>query len=109
MSDIFISYSSKNRGLARTLAVNLEARGFSVWWDFELIGGQGFREQIHEQLVLARAVIVIWTKELIVSRWVRDEADEADRLKKLIPVRVPDLQMHEVPLGHRQTCNPPAV
>lgn len=103
MADIFISYSSKDRALAAALAADLEARGYSVWWDFELVGGHGFREQIHEQLNAARAVVVIWTKDSVMSEFVRDEADEAKRLKKLIPVRVPNLEMHEVPLGHRQS------
>lgn len=103
MADIFISYSSRDRALADALAKALKSRGFSVWWDFNLVGGQRFREQIHEQLTAARAVIVIWTEDSVASKWVRDEADEADRLGKLIPLRVPRLPVHEVPLGHRQT------
>ncbi len=102
MVDIFISYAQTDRSLASALSVDLEARGYTVWWDVNLIGGQSFREQLLDRLTAARAVIVIWTKNSVSSKWVLDEADEADRLKKLIPTRLPKLPMHEIPLGHRQ-------
>ena len=102
MADIFISYSSEDRDLVAKLARDLEAHGLTVWWDFNLVGGQGFREQIHEQLTAAYAVIVIWSRASVASKWVLDEADEAARMKKLIPLRMPDLQVHDIPLGHRQ-------
>ena len=102
MADVFISYSSRDRTLAEALAKALEGRCFSVWWDFNLVDGPSFRDQINAQLTASRAVIVIWTEDSAASKWVRDEADEAARLNKLVPVRVPELPLHAVPLGHRQ-------
>jgi hypothetical protein len=102
MADIFISYSSKDRQLAAALALDLKAHGFSVWWDFNLVGGAGFRQQILEQLNFARAVIVIWTTNSVRSEFVLDEADHAAARKRLIPLRVNDLDIGSIPLGYRQ-------
>jgi hypothetical protein len=101
MVDIFISYSSKDRDLAASLAAALEANGFSVWWDFNLVGGANFRKQILEQLNEARAVVVIWTENSVTSEFVLDEADHAAFEKKLIPVRHDKLEVRSIPLGYR--------
>ena len=39
MSNVFISYSKDDRAIAETLAVKLAAKGLTVRWDTELIGG----------------------------------------------------------------------
>ena len=102
MADIFISYKSEERALPEALASDLRAAGYSVWWDVDLVGGAAFRAQILEKLNAARAVIVIWTPASVQSEFVLDEADHAKREGKLIPVRVPDLDPRDIPLGHRQ-------
>ncbi len=102
MADIFISYKSEERALPEALASDLRAAGYSVWWDVDLVGGAAFRAQILEQLTAARAVIVIWTPASVQSEFVLDEADHAKREGKLIPVRVPELDPRDIPLGHRQ-------
>jgi formylglycine-generating enzyme required for sulfatase activity len=102
MTDIFISYKSEERSLPQSLAEDLRQAGYTVWWDMELVGGLAFRRQILERLEAARAVIVIWTPASVTSEFVLDEADHAKRAGKLIPVRVPELSTHDIPLGHRQ-------
>ena len=102
MADIFISYSSRDRQLAVTLARDLQAQGFSVWWDFNLVGGASFRQQILEHLNAAYAVIVIWTNNSVASEFVLDEADHAHREKKLIPLRAEGLDISAIPIGFRQ-------
>jgi hypothetical protein len=102
VADIFISYSSHDRRLAKTLAAWLEAQGFSVWWDYNLVGGQDYREEIVGQLKSARAVIVIWTEKSASSKWVLDEADEAGREGKLVPLRAPGFHAEKAPFGYRQ-------
>ena len=47
---IFISYSSKNRDLVRTLAADLKALGHDVWFDVELTGGQLWWDNILDQI-----------------------------------------------------------
>jgi hypothetical protein len=101
MADIFISYASEDRELAAALAGKLTSRGYSVWWDHHLVGGSQFRDVIHEQLKSSRVTLVIWTAHSLKSAWVKDEADEALRLNKIIPLFSDDLQPTDVPLGHR--------
>ncbi|MGA7323940.1 MAG: toll/interleukin-1 receptor domain-containing protein [Rhodomicrobium sp.] len=101
MIDIFISYSNKDRELAASLAAALEAKGFSTWWDFNLVGGANYRKEILQQLQAARAVIVIWTENSVTSEFVLDEADHAAAEKKFIPVRDQKLEIRNIPLGFR--------
>ena len=101
MSDIFISYASEDRELAAALAGKLTSRGYSVWWDHQLVGGSQFRDVIHKELNEARSVIVLWTEHSVSSAWVKDEADEALRLRKLLPLRGDRIEATQVPLGQR--------
>lgn len=97
MADIFISYSSSDRELAKQLGSELEERGFSVWWDTNLVSGERFREVITSELSAAGAVIVIWTKDSIKSEWVVSEAQRAARAGKLIPMRSQEVDLAEIP------------
>jgi len=57
MADIFISYASVDRPVARRLADALEARGWSVWWDHRsLHSGQHFDRVIEEAICGVRPV-----------------------------------------------------
>jgi hypothetical protein len=89
MADIFISYATVDRPLARRLADALEARGWSVWWDHSnLHGGQHFDRVIEKAICGARVVIVVWSKTSVESGWVRDEATLALEEQKLVPLRI---------------------
>ena len=77
MADIFISYSKKDEPDARLLSAFLEVRGYSVWWDANLEGGDKYRATITAELSKARAVVVIWTKNSVGSDWVQSEAGRA--------------------------------
>jgi hypothetical protein len=70
MADIFISYSRDDRALTEALAPDLEACGYTVWWDTGLLSGQHFPDEAHEAL----------------------------RLKKLAPLRTAKLAAHDIPL-----------
>lgn len=107
MADIFISYSQADRQTAHELAGFLESCGYDVWWDYDLVGGIQFRAQIRQQLEKARAAIVIWTPRSVESEWVIDEAEDAKSVKKLLPVRTPDLDFKAIPLGFRQLQTDP--
>ena len=86
--DVFISYSSQDRAVARRFAQCLEEAGLEVWWDAALRSGETFDEVIERALNAASAVIVLWSPRSVASRWVRAEATLADRRKKLIPVTI---------------------
>ena len=50
MTDIFISYSKHDQAEARLLAAFLEAEGYKVWWDRNLLSGDNFRKEIMKAL-----------------------------------------------------------
>jgi hypothetical protein len=97
MADIFISYSRSGGGVTKTLARKLEERGYSVWWDTKLLGGEQFAVEIAKRIREAKAAIVIWTPTSVRSKFVYDEATRADRANKLIPLRVPQLDLDDIP------------
>ena len=88
MTDVFISYSHQDRDVARRFADALEAAGLKVWWDDHLRSGEAFDEKIEAALRAAKAVVVLWSKTSVASRWVRAEATLADRNKTLVPVMI---------------------
>lgn len=86
MTDIFLSYSSKDRELVRPLVEVLEQNGWSVWWDQEIPSGTNFGKVIEKHLSAARCAIVAWTRNSVDSDWVRNEASEALSRGALIPI-----------------------
>ncbi len=88
MTDIFISYAREDRPFAAKVAKALTERGFKVWWDWELIGGDNYRFRIREVIGEAKKTIVLWSKRSTVSAFVVDEASEAKKFAKLIPVSI---------------------
>lgn len=86
MADVFISYAREDHEVAARLAQLLEARGWNVWWDRELVPGESFDEVIEQELTGAKAVIVLWSAVSVQSRWVRSEANAAVEHGTLIPV-----------------------
>ena len=92
MADVFISYKREDRARIAPLARALEARGYTVWWDLELIAGQKWGKKIKAELDAAKCVIVVWTTQSVaadrtyVSEWVENEADEALKRGVLVPV-----------------------
>jgi hypothetical protein len=99
MSDIFISYARPDQALAQSLADDLKARGFRVWWDTELLGSDDYYEVIYAALSNAMAAVVIWSKNSCHSRYVRDEARFALQKEKLIATRAADFNVDDIPFG----------
>ena len=104
MSDIFVSYDDQDRARVRRLVETLEARGWSVWWDHRISTGEAFATVIERELEAASCVIVVWTSTSVHSDWVRAEADEAWKRKKLVPVLL-DLVKPPMPFGQVQAAD----
>jgi TIR domain len=85
MADIFISYAREDTETATRLAIELEARGWSVFWDRRIPAGQRFAEFISEQLAGAGCVIALWSRAANASDWVQEEAEEARKRSVLVP------------------------
>lgn len=96
-SDIFISYAREDRGRVQPIAEALAQRGFSVWWDKGLRGGEDYRDRIEEMLKTARCVIVAWSRDSVQSDFVLDEAGRGHRRRVLLPVFIDE--GIEPPLG----------
>src|SRR5438105_3200727 len=97
MADIFISYSKGSAAQTERLAKELQAKGFTVWYDTSLIPGDSFRDVIMSELAQARAAIVIWDAASVKSEWVCSEASRARARRILIPVRTEDVRSHDIP------------
>ncbi len=69
------------------LVAALEAQGWSVWWDPEITPGDEFDALIGAELEAARAVVVVWTRSSVDSRWVKGEARDAADRGVLVPIR----------------------
>ncbi len=86
--DIFLSYNREDQATARRFAEAFERQGFKVWWDATLRSGEAYDEVTESALRTAKAVVVLWSKRSVVSRWVRAEATLADRNKTLVPAMI---------------------
>jgi adenylate cyclase len=98
LSEIFISYASEDRQRIRPLAHALEARGWSVFWDPNIPTGKSWREVLDHELKDARCIVVAWSDQSIVSRWVHEEAEDGRERAILIPVFIDKVLP---PLGFR--------
>ena len=61
------------------------------------MAGEQFRRRIQEELRAARAVVVIWTPESVLSDYVQSEAERARVAGKLIQVRTADVEPADLP------------
>jgi TIR domain len=99
MSDIFISYSHKDTEFVRDLVKPLEAEGFSVWWDHTIPPGKTWDEVIARGIREAKACIIIWTPDSVISDWVKEEATLAKEGGKYLPIQV---GVDQPPMGFRR-------
>ena len=85
--------------MAERLANAIGETGLTVWWDRHIKGGAEFSRDIEQQLDAATRVLVLWSKEAVDSRWVRDEASVAADSGRLVSATIDGTAP---PLGFRQ-------
>ncbi|HEV2801725.1 MAG TPA: toll/interleukin-1 receptor domain-containing protein [Pyrinomonadaceae bacterium] len=93
MADVFISYASRDRERAGKMASALEARGWTVWWDRKLIVGESYDQAIERELEAAKCVVVLWSKNAVLSEWVKNEAALAAERGVLLPALIDDVKL----------------
>jgi hypothetical protein len=93
MANVFLSYSSEDKTLISRFAEQLREQGFTVWWDREIPVGESYADVLERQIKNSDCVVVIWTKRSIQSQWVKNEATIAERLKKLVPVMLEEVDL----------------
>jgi hypothetical protein len=98
MADIFLSYANEDRETARAVAGLLESAGCTVWWDRRIPAGRTWRSMIEEALREMRCMVVLWSSHSVDSDWVKEEAEEARALGRLIPVLIEPVKP---PVGFR--------
>lgn len=101
MADVFLSYSKADRDAAKHLADDLQASGYSVWDLDNLAVGESFMDAIQKQIDSAAAVVVLWSKAALQLDWIKHEARFAHTKNKIVPVRVGDFDLSDIPAAHR--------
>ena len=91
LTDIFFSYSSKDRDRVEAAHKALTERGFDVFWDLQVPAGIDWDRWIHARLEQSRCVIVFWTANAAASRNVRHEVAIAAEDGKLLQVMLEPL------------------
>lgn len=98
-SQIFISYSKKDKDFAWKLADDLLIAGHKVWIDRSLQVGEDWKQTIEKKLEEADEVIVILSSNATASKWVQHEGSIAYGLKKqMYPVLIEELPVEELPI-----------
>lgn len=92
MAQIFLSYKSTDKERVRPLVGLFEAQGWTVWWDRRIPPGKTFDEAIEEAITAAACVVVVWSKDSVQSRWVKNEAAEGAKRDILVPVLFDDVE-----------------
>jgi TolB-like protein len=88
LPDIFLSYNRDDQTTARQFAEGFAREGFNVWWDVTLRSGEAYDQVTEKALREAKAVVVLWSRKSVESRWVRAEATLADRNRTLVPAMI---------------------
>jgi TolB-like protein len=86
MSDVFISYARSTAREAKAVAEALRGLGYSVWIDDDLPAHRTYSRVIEEQMMAAKAAVVIWSADAVQSEWVLSEANRAREDHKLVQV-----------------------
>lgn len=103
MTDIFLSYSSKDRERVKPVHDALVAMGHSVFWDQTVPAGVNWNTWIMEHLGRAKVVVVMWSKHSAASDNVFHEVSIAKEDGKLVPCMLEALTMREFPMGFYTT------
>jgi WD40 repeat protein len=88
MGVIFISHSSRDKLKVKKLAVRLHQRGYKFFLSFDPSAGipaaRRWESEIYRQLQLSSAVIVVYSKAWLASKWCFAEFTQARALRKAI-------------------------
>jgi hypothetical protein len=88
MSDVFISFASKDSERVARIHAHLIDRGFKVWWMRNLLPGDSPIKTVSRELVDARNVLLAWSRSAEESPYVEGEIMHAFGTRKLLPVRI---------------------
>ena len=98
MAEVFFSYANEDRDNAGALAHLLESAGWTAWCSLRIPAGRTWGSMIEDALKELRCLAVIWSANSVESDWVKEEAEEARSLGKIVPVLTEDVKP---PVGFR--------
>lgn len=108
-ASIFVSYASADRAQVQRLVATLRAQKFNVNWDQDIRAGEDFREVIHDKIVEAVAVVVVWSEHSTKSRFVLGEAALAHDMGKLVTTHLLEFDLRRLPIDFRSLNSIPCV
>ena len=74
----FISHSSHDKDAAKRLALDLQGRGYSVWFDeWEILVGHNIVDEVFGAIKQSHFMVVILSEASVKSRWVDEELTAA--------------------------------
>ncbi|MEI7732188.1 MAG: TIR domain-containing protein [Verrucomicrobiota bacterium] len=95
--DVFLSHSSKDKAVVRTLAERLRQDGLKVWFDeWVLKPGDPIQKMIDDGLETSRVLVLCMSANAFGSDWAQLEAgtfrfrDPLNRERRFIPLRLDD-------------------
>jgi hypothetical protein len=98
MTDVFISYSRRDKDRVGKIRSGLESAQVDTWWDGDLAAGAEFSSDIDSQIAKTKYVLVAWSKPAAQSIFVKGEALRALDEGKLVQVML-DASKLPVPLN----------
>jgi hypothetical protein len=86
MTDLYISYSTRERHWVSQLVSALESEGYSVWWEHVAVLGDDVRPDSQNALAAAQYVVAVWSPLAVDDYWVLQDAKRAQESMKLLSV-----------------------
>lgn len=93
MADVFIAYSRLDHDRVKPIADRLVSLGYTVWWDKHERADQMFADEVARELDAAHAVLTVWSHSARDSTWVYAESSRALDAKKLVQMKVDNIQL----------------
>lgn len=93
---IFISYKAEERKKAESLKNEIEKAGFSCWMaPLSIPGGSSYAAEIENAIRNCKALVLLFSKAAMNSKWVEKEIDRAINQNKLIlPLRTEEFNLN---------------
>lgn len=87
MSDLYISYGTRERHWVSLLASQLDDAGYDVCWNSTAIPGQAFYESNEQAMQASRCILSIWSDTSVQDYWVLNHSEAAISRNTLLSLR----------------------